>query len=76
MEPTFFVLLHPAQGRRVTDVRDISNKDGIGSESAGRLLAGTTAVGASVAYDPWAGQLLTLAVAKGAAAAAVSHTTP
>ena len=25
---TFFILLHPGQGRRVTDVLDIGNRDG------------------------------------------------
>jgi len=48
----------------------------LGSESAGRLLAGWTTARATIAYGPWARQLLALAVARGAAAAAASYDTP
>ena len=70
--PTLFILLHPVQGRRVTDVRDTSNMD---SQAVSQLQEcfGWMMAGASVAYGLWAGQLLALAAAATAARGLFNH---
>ena len=47
---TLFVLLHPVQERRVTEHQQ---QQWLGSESAGKLLAGWPTAGASEAYGPY-----------------------